>query len=81
MMKTHSSGRMVSSGINDVVITSGHYEKTHLKKLMVMIIIIRECSSTPYVELAKTAPQTNTKFRITFLLIRHLEALYEDLLV
>ena len=44
--KSNSSGRMVSSGINDVVIASVHSEKTHLKKLMIimtmmtMIIII-----------------------------------------
>ena len=40
MIKAHSSGRMVSSGISDVVITSVHSEKTHLKKLMIRIIII-----------------------------------------
>ena len=28
LIKTHSSGRMVSSGISDVVITSVHSEKT-----------------------------------------------------
>ena len=30
MTKTHSSQRMVSSGISDVVIASVHFEKTHL---------------------------------------------------
>ena len=39
MIKAHFSGRMVSSGISDVVITSVHSEKNHLKKLMIMIII------------------------------------------
>ena len=39
MMKAHSLGKMVSS-INDVVIVSVHSEKTHLKKLMMMIIMI-----------------------------------------
>ena len=45
MIKAHSSGRMVSSSISDVVITSVHSENTRLKKLikmmMMMIIIIK----------------------------------------
>ena len=40
MIKAHSSGRLVSSGISDVVITSVYYEKTRLKKLMMKMIII-----------------------------------------
>ena len=40
MIKAHSSGRMVSSGISDVVIASVHSEKTRLKKLMMMIMSI-----------------------------------------
>ena len=40
MIKAYSSRRMVSSGISDVVIASVHSEKTRLKKLMKMIIII-----------------------------------------
>ena len=36
MIKAHSSGRMVSSGISDVVIASVYSEKTRLKKLMIM---------------------------------------------
>ena len=46
MIKAHFSGRMVSSGINDVVFASVYSEKTRLKKLMMnmmtkmMIIII-----------------------------------------
>ena len=40
MIKAHSSGRMVSSDISDVVIASVHSEKTHLKKLMMMVRII-----------------------------------------
>ena len=40
---------------------------------------IRECGSTFYVGLARTAPPTNTNFRLTFLLTRLQEALYEDL--
>ena len=39
----------------------------------------RECGSTLYVELARTAPPTNTNFRLSFLLTRLQEALYEDL--
>ena len=42
---------------------------------------IRECASTLYVGLARTAPPTNTNFRLTFLLTRLQEALYEDLAV
>ena len=38
IIKAHFSGRMVSSGISDVLITSIHSEKTHLKKLMMIII-------------------------------------------
>ena len=40
IIKTHSSGRMVSGGISDVVFASVHYEKTCLKKLMIIMIII-----------------------------------------
>ena len=34
-----------------------------------------------YVELARTAPPINTSFRLTFLLTRLQESLYEDLAV
>ena len=34
MIKVHSSGNMVFSGISDVIIASVHSEKTRLKKLM-----------------------------------------------
>ena len=40
IIKALSSGRMVSCGISDVTIASVHSEKTRLKKLMIMIIII-----------------------------------------
>ena len=40
---------------------------------------IRECGSTLYVGLACTAPPTNINFRLTFILTRLQEALYEDL--
>ena len=39
-LKPQISGRMVSRGISDVAFTSVHSEKTRLKKLMIMIIII-----------------------------------------
>ena len=42
---------------------------------------IREYGSTLYVGLARTAPPTNTNFRLTFLLTITQEALYEDLAV
>ena len=43
MIKAQISGRMVSSCISDVAIASVHSEKTRLKKLMkIMIIIITE---------------------------------------
>ena len=45
------------------------------------ISFIRECGSTLYVGLARTAPPTNTNFRLTFLLTRLQEDLYEDLAV
>ena len=41
MIKAQISGRMVSSGISDVAIASVHFEKTRLKKLiMIMTILI-----------------------------------------
>ena len=39
MIKAHFSGRMISSGINDVVFSSLHSEKSRLKKLIMIIII------------------------------------------
>ena len=38
MIKAHSSGRIVSSGISDVVIASVRFEKTRLKMVMMMIM-------------------------------------------
>ena len=38
MIKVHSSGRMVSSGISDVVVASVYSEKTCRKKLMMMMM-------------------------------------------
>ena len=40
MIKAQISGRMVSSGTSDVTIASVHSDKTCLKKLMKIIIII-----------------------------------------
>ena len=41
--------------------------------------IIRECSSTFYVGLARAVPPSSTNFHLTFLLNRLQEAIYEDL--
>ena len=46
MVKAQISGRMVSSGISDVAITSVHSEKTRLKKLMMTIIINKSQETT-----------------------------------
>ena len=43
--------------------------------------IIREYGSTLYVGLARAISPTNTNFRLTFLLTRLQDALYEDLAV
>ena len=40
MIKAQISGRMVSSGISDVAFASVYSEKTRLKKLMMMKMII-----------------------------------------
>ena len=45
------------------------------------LTIIREYGSTLYVGLARAVSPTNTNFRLTFLLTRLQEALYEDLAV
>ena len=43
--------------------------------------VIRDYGSTLYVGLARAVSPTNTNFRLTFLLSRLQEALYEDLAV
>ena len=56
IIKAHFSGRMVSSGISDVEITSVHSEKTRLKKLMkmmMMISIIIKVNEKGYVGMVK----------------------------
>ena len=40
MIKVQISGRMASIGISDVVTASVYSEKTHMKKLMMMKMII-----------------------------------------
>ena len=45
MIKAQISGRMVSSG-SDVVFASVHSEKTRLKKLLIMIIIMKKLQET-----------------------------------
>ena len=40
MIKAQISGRMVSSGISDVAFASVHYDKTCLKKLIIIIMIM-----------------------------------------
>ena len=40
---------------------------------------IRECGSILYVRLPRAVPHTNTNFRLSFLLIRLEDTLYEDL--
>ena len=52
-----------------------------LKWNSMYIYIIREYGSTLYVGLARAVSPTNTNFRLTFLLTRLQEALYEDLAV
>ena len=52
MIKAHFSGRMVSSGISNVVIASVTSEKTHLielmKMMMMMIIIMYQSQETTF---------------------------------
>ena len=46
-----------------------------------LLVYIREYGSTLYVGLARAVSPTNKNFRLTFLLTRLQEALYEDLAV
>ena len=46
-----------------------------------VLLVIREYGSTLYVGLARAVSPTNTNFRLTFLLTRLQEALYEGLAV
>ena len=59
-------------------------ENSHEKVSQSLILLsthIREYDSTLYVGLARAVSPTNTNFRLTFLLTRLQEALYEDLAV
>ena len=67
MIKAHSSGRMVSSGINDVVITSVHSEKTHPKKLMLMLMIMIIKRASGASEVFSLVMKTNNCLRIRVL--------------
>ena len=46
MIKAHFSERMVSSAISDVAFASVYSEKTRLKKLMIMIIVMNKSQET-----------------------------------
>ena len=48
IIKVQISGRIVSSGISDVAIASVLIEKTHLKKLIIIIITITSNRNTIY---------------------------------
>ena len=56
-------------------------EEGNVIRLVSVYIYIREYGSTLYVGLARAVSPTNTNFRLTFLLTRLQEALYEDLAV
>ena len=42
IIKAQISGKLVSSGVSDVLITSVHSEKTRLKKMIMIIIITKK---------------------------------------
>ena len=46
MIKAQISGRMINSGISDIAITSIYSEKTRLKKLIMIIIIMTKLQET-----------------------------------
>ena len=52
-----------------------------LFSVLLLLVSIREYGSTLYVGLARIVSPTNINFRLTFLLTRLQEALYEDLAV
>ena len=62
-------------------VTSWTLLLTNLFQMILRGFNIREYGSTLYVGLACAISPTNTNFRITFLLTRLQEALYEDLAV
>ena len=63
------------------IISSYELARPIMGTIFLVIIIIREYGSTLYVGLARAVSPTNTNFRLTFLLTRLQEALYEDLAV
>ena len=48
IIKPQISGKLVTSGINDLATASVHTNKTHLKKLIMIIIIITSNRKTIY---------------------------------
>ena len=90
MIKAQISRRMIFICISDVVIASVYPEEVDywaseasptLGCSIKILRDIREYGSTLYVGLARAVSPTNTNFRLTFLLTRLQEALYEDLAV
>ena len=59
----------------------GIFRTSASKMTNCIIVDFRECGSTLYVGFARAVPPTNTNFRLSFLLTRPQEALYEDLAV
>ena len=47
-IKAHSSGRMVSIGISDIVTASVYLEKTRLKKVMMIMIMNKSQETTVF---------------------------------
>ena len=62
----------------DIIVVKVHIFKSFHNE---SLVVIREYGSTLYVGLARAVSPTNTNFRLTFLLTRLQEALYEDLAV
>ena len=62
-------------------VDSSYYRSLFLVCHQLGSMAIREYGSTLYVGLARAVAPTNTNFRLTFLLTRLQEALYEDLAV
>ena len=78
MIKCNVSNLKFFKDIN-ISILLGIHNYSHLLKYN--YLVIREYGSTLYVGLARAVSPNNTKFRLTFLLTRLQEALYEDLAV
>ena len=63
-----------------MIITEAYLYAMEVRRKLI-VGVIREYGSTLYVGLARAISPTNTNFRLTFLLTRLQEALYEDLAV